>query len=224
MAELLRLEARCGATDVVDVTCETDGRDESGAARGHFLRNALLAGAGLALGGAAGIVAGEPAAGAVSPRQDRRILRFLLQLEYLQAEFYAEAQKRGRLRGELREFAEVVGAHERQHVALLKRLLDGATAPKPAFDFGEATGNARQFARMARRLEETGVAAYIGQGANLTPRSVTGVARITAVEARHAAWIADFLGRDPAPLAADKARSTKQVLAAIRRTGFLRSR
>jgi hypothetical protein len=184
--------------------------------RGRLLRDALLVGGGVLLGGAAGVLSGEPAAGAPSPRRDRRILRFLLQLEYLQAEFYAAASNRGRLSGELREFAEVVGAHERQHVAALEKLLGGPGA-KPDFDFADATDDERRFARTARQLEETGVGAYIGQGANLTSRSIVRVAAITAVEARHAAWIADFIGRDPAPRAADKARTTKQVVAVLRR-------
>jgi hypothetical protein len=222
MAQQLRLEHWRRHTLGEDVTCDSAGEDVLTSGRGRFLRNALLAGGGLLLGGAAGVVTGEPAAGAPSPRQDRRILQFLLQLDYLQAEFYSAASTRGRLRGELREFAEVVGAHEREHVALLEKRLGRRAAPKPTFDFGDATDNANRFARTARRLEELGVAAYIGQGANLTPRSIVSVSAITAVEARHAAWIADFLGRDPAPRAADHARTTKQVLAAIRRTGFVR--
>jgi Ferritin-like domain len=220
MPELLRLKGWRGPAPCASPTRDTGG---AGAVRRRFLRNGLLAGAGLLLGGATGVAAGETAARTASPRQDRRILRFLLQLEYLQAEFYAAARSRGRLRGELREYAEVVGAHEREHVALLERLLGGTALRKPAFDFGEATDDARGFASAARQLEEIGVAAYIGQGANLTGRPVAGVARIAGVEARHAAWIADFLGRNPAPLAADKALSANEVLAAVRRTGFLRS-
>jgi hypothetical protein len=222
MTQQLRLEHWCLHTPGEDVPCNSESEDVSETGRGRFLRNALLAGGGLLLGGAAGVVTSEPATGAPSPRQDRRILQFLLQLDYLQAEFYSAASARGRLRGELREFAEVVGAHEREHVALLEKRLGRTAAAKPAFDFGDATDDASRFASMARRLEENGVAAYIGQGANLTPRSRVSVSAITAVEARHAAWIADFLGRHPAPRAADKARTTKQVLAAIRRTGFLR--
>ena len=225
MAEQLRLEGwhpdRAGADSPSNMG---GGADASPGGRGRLLRTALLAGSGLVLGGVAGIATGEPAAGAASPRRDSRILEFLLQLEYLQAAFYSAATERGRLRGELREFAEVVGAHEREHVQLLEKLFAAAPPAKPAFDFGDATDDANRFARAARRLEETGVAAYIGQGANLTARSVVPVSRITAVEARHAAWIADFLGRDPAPLAADKALSTRQVLAAIRRTGFVKPR
>lgn len=222
MAEHLRLEHLRPDTVGGNALCASEGVLELVDARGRFLRNSLLAGAGLLLGAAAVVETGEPAAAAPSPRRDRRILRFLLQLEYLQADFYEAASDRGRLRGELREFAEVVGAHEREHVARLEELSGPSSGGRPAFDFGEATSNAKRFARAARRLEETGVAAYIGQGANLTPRSVLMVSRITAVEARHAAWIADYLGRDPAPHVADKAKTTGQVLASIRRTGFRR--
>jgi hypothetical protein len=222
MTEHLRLEHFRPNWTGDDVRSAPEDEDESGASRGRFLRNGLLAGAGLLLGGAAGLGSGQPAGAALSPRQDRRILQFLLQLEYLQADFYAAASDGGRLRGELREFAEVVGAHERAHVELLEERLGGSSGAKPTYDFGDATRNANRFARAARQLEETGVAGYIGQGANLTPRTVVAVSRITAVEARHAAWIADFLGRDPAPRAADKAMTAKQVLAAIRRTGFVK--
>jgi glycine/D-amino acid oxidase-like deaminating enzyme len=221
MAEHLRLEHLRLDTVGDDGPFAFEGEDLGGA-RGRFLRAGLLGGAGLLLGAAAASGIAEPAAAAPSPRQDRRILRFLLQVEYLQADFYAAASDRGRLRGELREFAEVVGAHEREHVALLEKQLGASTWVKPTFDFGEATINPKRFARAARRLEETGVAAYIGQGANLTSRSVLMVSRITAVEGRHAAWIADFLGLDPAPRVADKAKTGKQVRASIRRTGFLR--
>lgn len=190
--------------------------------RDRFVRNGLFAGAGLLFGGGASALLVEPAsARARTARQDRRILRFLLQLEYLQAEFYSAASERGRLRGELREFADVVGAQEREHVSLLEDRLGRSAGPRPTFAFGDALDSPDRFARTARQVEETGVAAYIGQGANLTARTVATVARITSVEARHAAWIADFLGRNPAPLAADKAQTSNQVQAAIRRLGFL---
>jgi hypothetical protein len=215
MAEQLRPE------QVGDGSCTAANSDALAIARDRFLRKGFVAGAGLLLGGGAAALLVEPgAADARARRQDRRILQFLLQLEYLQAEFYAAASARGRLRGELREFAEVVGAQEREHVSLLERRLGRSAGPNPTFDFGDTIESADRFAQTARQLEETGVAAYIGQGANLTARTVATVARITSVEARHAAWIADFLGRNPAPLAADKAQTSRQVQAVIRRLGF----
>jgi Ferritin-like domain len=192
-----------------------------GLPRGRLLRSGLVALGGVAVGTAAGLGVGRPADAAPSRRQDRQILQFLLRLERLQAEFYAAAVNEGQLEGELREFAEVVGAQERRHVELLEERLGGAAGEPPTFDFGEAVANPDRFAETAHRVEELGVAAYIGQGANLTPRVVVSVARITSVEARHAAWIADFLGRNPAPRAADKAKTARQVEADVRRTGFV---
>lgn len=199
----------------------SESENTVGAPRRQVLRNGLLAFAGLLVGTAAGLGTGSPAGAAPSRRQDQRILGFLLELEHLQAEFYRAAVDGGQLDGELREFAEVVGEHEERHVALLEERLGTATATRPTFDFGDAVTDANRFARTARGLEELGVAAYIGQGANLTPRMVVPVSRITSVEARHAAWIADFLGRNPAPRAADKAKTARQVEADVRRTGFV---
>jgi hypothetical protein len=222
MAEQLRHELDHHAPAGTDGSRGSERVITSGTPRARFLRDGLLAGASVVAGASAGALVGEEASGARTARGDRRVLRFLLQLEYLQADFYSAASDTGSLTGELQEFAEVVGAHEREHVALLERRLGNDAGRKPRFDFGSSVRNADEFARAARELEETGCAAYIGQGANLTPRSVAVVSRITAVEARHAAWIADFLGRDPAPRAADRAQTSSQVLASIRRTGFLR--
>lgn len=221
MAERLRL--RQVGLDVDGGDASRACHDSNGLAvtRDRFVRSGVLASVGLFGGGAAALLVEPGEAEARTKRQDRRILQFLLQLEYLQAEFYSAASEGGRLRGELREFADVVGAQEQEHVSLLERRLGRSAGPRPTFDFGDALENADRFARTARQLEEMGVAAYIGQGANLTARTVATVARITSVEARHAAWIADFLGRSPAPRAADKAQTSKQVQAAIRGLGFL---
>ena len=66
------------------------------------------------------------------------------------------------------------------------------------------------------------MAAYIGQGANLTRPSMVLFAQIASVEARHAAWIADVLGNDPAPKAADETKTAEQILAVLEETGFER--
>jgi hypothetical protein len=149
-----------------------------------------------------------------------RLLNYVLRLEYLKAAFYEEAANGGALTGELLQFAEVLGRHERRHVAFLTKRLRGKAQDKPRFDFGDATTDPDRFATTARTLEETAVTAYIGQGANLTRSHMGAFAQITSVEARHAAWIADILGRHPAPLAADEAKTPAQVLAVIAKTGF----
>ena len=68
-------------------------------ARGVVGTGALTAG-GILAGGLPKLAVSKP-----SREQDARVLEWLLQVEYLQAAFYTEAERRGRLRGELREFA-----------------------------------------------------------------------------------------------------------------------
>jgi hypothetical protein len=201
--------------------CASDGAGGVGVPRGRVLRGGLVALGGVLVGTVAGLGIGKEADAAPSRRQDRKILQWLLGLERLQAAFYGAAASEGQLDGELREFAEVVGEQEARHVELLEQRLGGAAGEAPTFDFGDAVTDPDRFAETARQIEELGVAAYIGQGANLTRGTVVPVARIASVEARHAAWIADFLGRNPAPRAADKAKTARQVDADVRRTGFV---
>jgi Ferritin-like domain len=194
----------------------------------HSTRRRLL-GRGVAIGGAlaaGGAVLGwraNAAAPAPSAALDTKIFNFALLLEYLQAAFYAEAVDAGVLRGGVRDFAEIVADHERQHVAFLEKALGRGARKKPTFDFGSATKNQREFINAAVLLENTGVAAYNGQGANLTKKSLAAAAQIASVEGRHAAWISDLAGRPPAPRAADPGATATEVEATLRATGFIKS-
>ena len=78
-------------------------------------------------------------------------------------------------------------------------------------------------------LEDTGVAAYAGQGPNIKTRSIVKAAlSIHSVEARHAAWIR-FLnhggqaspGNRPSPRSFDPAAGEKRTLAVVTDTGFI---
>jgi Ferritin-like domain len=188
-----------------------------------------LVGGGVAAGAAA--IAGfsllGPRAGSAratpSEAQDQAIFNFALLLEYLQAGFYGEAVDRGRLKGEVREFAEIVSGHERAHVKYLRNALGARARERPTFSFGDATQDERKFLDAAVLLENTGVAAYNGQAANLTKKALPAAAEIVSVEGRHAAWISDLAGVDPAPRAADPGASAKAVVSTIRATGFLKS-
>lgn len=182
-------------------------------------RAALVGGSALAAGG---VVTALPklASSAPSTARDTRILNYILRIERLKAAFYRAAIEGGALTGELQQLADVLARHEAQHVAFLRRRLGGQAEAERTYDFGEAVTNPDAFARTTRRLEEMAVAAYIGQGANLTRRLMVPFAQMCSVEARHAAWIADILDADPAPLAADRARTPRQVVAEIQRTGF----
>ena len=198
-------------------------RTDTAASRERFLR-LTLAGAGtLTLGGV--LAAGVPRGGlsGTSPARDVEILNYALTLEELQAAFYARAVNGGALSGELREFAEVVAGHEREHVELLRGALGAKARAAPRFAFGRAVTSPPRFAETASELEELAVAAYNGQAANLSKDALRAAARIVSVDARHAAWIRAIRGRPPASQATDEAKTRRQVLVQIDRTGFVRS-
>jgi len=182
-------------------------------------RGGVIAGGAVAVGAVAGLAG---LARAASPAGDVRILNFALRLEELEAGFYAAALARGALRGELREYAEIVLSHERAHVSLLRDALGTKAIAKPRMRFGNAVTNRRRFVAAAITLEDAVVAAYNGQAANLTPGALGAAARIVSVEARHAAWIRAIAGRPPAEDATDPILSDRQVQAVIQRLGFLR--
>ena len=190
--------------------------------RGAFAARGLLAGGGLAAGGVVGGWRATAAAPAPSTALDRKIFNFALLLERLQAAFYREAIEAGALRGELREFAEVVGGHERDHVEFLERALGSRADKPPTFEFGSATREQARFVDTAVLLENTGVAAYNGQAANLTKRSLAAAAEIVSVEGRHAAWISDLAGRNPAPRAVDPGATADAIAARLKSTGFIK--
>jgi rubrerythrin len=164
------------------------------------------------------------ATAAPSPLQDRAIFNFALLLEYLQSEFYRQAVERGRLRGDVRRFAEVVAQHEAAHVAFLRKALGSHARPKPTFAFGEAVANERAFLDAAVTLENAGVLAYNGQAANLTKPALAAAAEIVSVEGRHAAWISALAGKAPAPRAADVGAPSADVLQTLRAAGLWRPR
>ena len=171
--------------------------------RRHALTRGTIAVAALFAGDAAFRELTALGAVTASPAQDARILQFGLLLEDLQSAFYAAALERATLKGELRDFAEVVGSHEREHAAFIRKTLGSKAGRPPRFDFGAAVRSPKAFASTAVALEDLGVAAYNGQAPNLTPGTLAAAARLVSVEARHAAWIRDLRARTP-----HRARST----------------
>jgi rubrerythrin len=196
---------------------------EATASRSEFIRRAIVAGGAAAAGGV--LITGLPrlASSAPSRREDERIFNFILELEYLKAAFYREAAEQGEVGGEALRLAQVLSGHERAHVDFFRRQLGGAAGAEPTFDFGDATTNADRFLDSALLLEENAVSAYVGQGANLTRERMVPFGRIASVEGRHVAWVRDILGMNAAPLAADAAKTAREVTAAIEGTGFVTS-
>jgi hypothetical protein len=205
-----------------DTTPGEAGSSGGDLSRGEFLKRGLLAGgaltaAGVLVKGLPGLAAGSQPSAAM----DTEILNYFLLLEYLQEAFYDRAVAQGALSGELQEFAETVREHEREHISFLEQVLGPDARDAPTFDFGSSTDTPEAFQKAAVLVEETSASAYIGQGANLTKASVLGAARIVSVEARHAAWVRDIIGRLPAPRAADAAESEAQVMRTLRGEGWL---
>jgi hypothetical protein len=200
-----------------------------GDTRASFLRKAGV-GVGAALAGGTVLGALPAMAGAATiPASDIAILNFALTLEYLEAEFYAQANENKFLKGEYVRFASVVAQHEASHVAFLKKVLGAKAVAKPKFDFKDAVTSQAKFAATAQVLEDTGVHAYLGQVPNVKAKPVLlGAGRILPVEARHAAWIRDirFSGgqtspQTPAPAAFEDGWTKARVLAAVKSTGFI---
>jgi hypothetical protein len=193
----------------------------AGWSRARVLRGALGGAAVIGGGVALGRRSGATSVAAPSKDTDVEILRVLLLLEQVQEAFYGAALERAGLDGKLLRFATTVGRQERTHVAHLTKQLDGRAPAAPQTDFGDSLDDPERFRDTAIELEEATVAAYIGQGANLTRRAVAAVAGLVSVEARQAAWVRDLAGVSPAPRAADPARKPEAVLSDLRKRGFI---
>ena len=178
-------------------------------------------GAGAIAGGILATSWSELADSAPSPRLDQRILAFALLLEQVQAGFYAEALRRARLQGELLTFARTVGGQEAVHVKFLRTALGAHAGAAPRLDFGDDTADPERFARSALRLEDLAVKAYFTQAANLTPAALASAAKIATVESRHAAWIRDLVGLDPAPDAVEPTLSAATVRKTLEGSGYV---
>jgi hypothetical protein len=219
MSDLFTLE-ELDSDGAIRETAEKAGVDT----RSGFLRKAGL-GAGAVIGGGTIMGALPALALGATPKSDVAILNFALTLEYLEAEFYTQAEK-ANLGGKAGTLARVIGAHERAHVAFLRGALGRAAVKKPKFDFKGTTQDGNKFLETARVLEDTGVAAYAGQGPLLKTKAIVRAAlSIHSVEARHAAWVRDVIGNSgaplPAPRAFDSPKSKAQILAAVKGTGFI---
>jgi hypothetical protein len=206
-----------------DLDCDgalADGSEAIlGDSRADLLRRAAV-GSGVIMGLLASPVAAARAQ-SLSER-DESILNFALLLEYLQADFYTEAERLGTLSGATARQARIVGAHERAHVQALRDVLGSEAVRKPTFNFRGVTEDEAAFRRTAVAFEDLSVAAYAGQAPRIeSPAYRAAALGILSVEARHAAWIRRIAGRQPASDAFDEPRSRSEVLRLVRATRFI---
>jgi rubrerythrin len=192
-----------------------DDIEIQGMSRGAFLlRGALAAGAAY---GAASVSPWVTGALAQDGGGDVGILNFALTLEYLEADFYKQAQKLG-LKGEYKTLAKDFGASEQAHVDALTatiKQLGGKPAKMPKFAFGLKTQ--KDFEKLAITLEDTGVSAYNGAAPMIQSKDVLAAAGgIVQVEARHAAALRFLGGMPPTDGAFDKALQKPAVLKAVK--------
>jgi len=187
--------------------------------RAGFLTGAAVAGAAAVLG-----VAPGSAAAAVG-RRDADILNYALNLEYLQASFYSEAERTKAITGDARRATEVVGAVERAHVSAFRGLLGRKAIKKPRYDFQGVTEENGAFLKTAVAFEDLAVAAYKGQAARVRSEDVLASALgIHTVEARHAAWMRYLNGARPAVNAFDEPQTEREITRVVVATGFISSR
>lgn len=177
-----------------------------------------------ALAGAAAWTAGHAprAAAAGLTENDTRILRFDLQLEYLQAAMYSQALRLGHLRPAVREAAKVVGAHEWAHARALKSILRGRAVPRGYFNYHGVTEDERAFLRTAVAFEDLTAALLKYQAVRLDSGGVLAAAiSLHSVEARHAAWLRRLAGVLPTLTAFDRPASQAKMQRLIISTHFV---
>jgi rubrerythrin len=190
--------------------------------RAQMLERTLLTGGGIAAGGIVIAALPDLAGSQPSPKQDAEILNLALLIEHVQAGFYTDALKRGSLTGELREFARTVGAHERAHVAFLRKALGEKARKAPKLDFGDDTTSPERFTDSALKLEDLAVQAYNAAAPGLTKPALGAAAKIVSVEARHAAWIRSIAGVTPAPDASEPQISVKRATTTLNGSGYIK--
>jgi hypothetical protein len=189
-----------------------------GATRAEFLRTAALSSTALL----AALMSPSVASARVT---DVKILNFGLRFERLQATFYTQADELGTI-GTMsdakRRWARTLGAHERAHVRILKKVLGPKAGPRPSFDFGEDNETDAAFTRTAVAMEDLTVALLTGVVPHVADRGLTAaLLGLLTVEARHAAWARNIVGTNPAPVAFDNPRTLQSVNGVLARTHYI---
>ena len=191
-----------------------------GDTRANLLRKAAVGSAGIlaVLAAPASVRAGERIT-------DVDILNFGLRFERLQATFYTEAESLGTIAtmaAPKQRWARVLGAHERAHVQIIKKILGDKAERRPFFDFHGVTETDEGFTRTAVAMEDLTVALLAGVAPRMHDRTLTAALfALLTTEARHAAWARNIVNTTPAANAFDEPRSLDGVRAVVADTRFV---
>lgn len=156
---------------------------------------------------------------------DAAILNFALALEYLEADFYNRVVQadttRSFLKDRVKDLARTLQRDENTHVQAVSdtiRRLGGTPIAKPEFVFPQSGFvSPIGFLVLSSQLEETGVMAYLGQGARVKREDVLNfAASIYGNEARHSGLIRYHLGDSIAPTDNETPMTMEQILAKVR--------
>jgi ferritin-like protein len=194
-----------------------------GETRADFVRRATLGSAAML----AVLAAPAPASAATTAQADIDILNFGLRFERLQASFYTEADSMGtvaKMAARKQQWARTLGAHERAHVRIIKKILGDRAGPRPFFDFHGVTESEDGFTRTAVAMEDLTVALLSGITPQIEDRAlVAALFGLLTTEARHAAWARNIVRTTPAARAFDEPRSLDDVGRLVADTHFIAS-
>ena len=167
---------------------------------------------------------GGRGAGAGPGRSDVSILNYALTLEYLEAAFYTEAVRKGALAASCELFARVAGgARARARRRRSSQVLGPPGREAAAVQLPRHDREPREVPRHRDRARGHRRAGLRRPGAARQGDAVLEAAlAIHTVEARHAAWIRDIAGEDPAPRAFDRPLTQRRCCARSRSTRFIR--
>ena len=166
------------------------------------------------------MTAQDPAPAMTAPAGDLDIVRFALQMEQLEAAFYAQVvtshQMRAYLAPRAFELTQQIALAEADHVRALSGVLTGAgqpVPPSPAFQFPAGVFvSPITFAWFAYTLEEIGIGAYLGAVGSIESDEIRqAAASIYGAEAQHAALLRSFASFNFAPKYYESPLTVEQV-------------
>jgi Ferritin-like domain len=194
--------------------------DLYGDTRADLLRKTVIGGTTLLAA-----LASPPAlASETSKLNDVGIFQYALNFEYLQASFYTEAERAGtvaKMEEAKATWARTLGAHERAHVKIIKKVLGDAATKKPFFDFQGNTESESRFTRTAVAMEDLTTALLTGVTPALRSQGLVAAAfSLLTVEARHAAWARHLSGIVPVAGPFDRAKPVSEVDRIVASTRF----